>query len=135
MLKGRASMLAPLTSMCGKNEKFKWTDQLQEAFKMVKTKIANEAMLAHPDFSKLFDVHTDSSNYQLGGVISQGGKPIVFFSKKLNQAQKKYLITEKELLSITDTLKEFNYLLLGNRVAVYADHKNLTHNERKHTCD
>ena len=86
-------MLAPLTSMCGKNEKFEWTDQMQEAFEMVKTKISIEAMLAHPDFSKPFEVHTDSSNYQLGGVISQGEKPIAFFSKKLNQAQKKYPIT------------------------------------------
>ncbi len=45
--------------MCGKNEKFGCTDQMQEAFAMVKTKISNEAMLAHPDFSKPFNVHTD----------------------------------------------------------------------------
>ena len=135
MWKGRSSMLAPLTSMCGKNEKFEWTNQMQEAFKMVRAKISNEAMLVHPDFSKPFDVHMDSSDYQLGGVISQNGKPIAFFSKKLNQAQKKYPITEKELLSITETLKEFRYLLLGNRVTVYTDHTNLTHDETKHTCD
>ena len=81
MWKGRSSMLAPLTSMCGKNEKFEWTPQMQEAFELVKTKILNEAMLAHPDFSKPFNVHTDSSDYQLGGVISQGGKPIAFSAR------------------------------------------------------
>ena len=32
-------------------------------------------------------------------------------------------------------LKEFRYLLLGNRVTVYTDHKNLSHDETKHTCD
>ena len=133
MWKGRASMLAPLTNMCGKNEKLEWTDQLQEAFEMVKTKIANKAMRANPTFSRPFNVHTDSSDYQLEGVISQDGKPIAFFSKKLNQAQKKYPITEKELLSITETLKEFNYLMLGDRVTVYTDHKNLTHDETIHT--
>ena len=135
MWQGRSSVLAPLTQMCGKNEKFEWNEQMQKAFEMVKTKISNEAMLAHPDFSEPFDVHTDSSDYQLGGVISQKGKPISFFSKKLNQAQKKYPITEKELLSITETLKEFRYLLLGNRITVYTDHKNLTHDDTKHTCD
>ena len=60
---------------------------------------------------------------------------MAFFSKKLNQAQKKYPITEKELLSITETLKEFRYLLLGNKVTVHTDHKNLTHDETKYTCD
>ena len=102
---------------------------------MVKTKISNEAMLAHPDFSKPFNMHTDSSDNQLGGVISQEGKPIAFFSKKLNQAQKKYPITEKELLSVMETLKEFRYLLLGNSVTVYTDHKHLTYNDTKHTFD
>ena len=77
-------MLAPLTSMCRKNQNFEWTDQMQEAFEMVKTRISNEAMLAHADFSKPFDVHMDSSDYQLGGIVSQEGKPIAFFSKKLN---------------------------------------------------
>ena len=85
---------------------------MQEAFEMVKTRISNEAMLAHADFSKPFDVHMDSSDYQLGGIVSQEGKPIAFFSKKLNWSQKKYPITEKELLSITETLKEFNHTSL-----------------------
>ena len=71
-------------------------------------------MLAHLNFSKPFDMHTDSSAYQLGGVISQEGRPIAFVSKKLNAAQKNYPITEKELLSIVETLKEFKYLLLRN---------------------
>ena len=101
----------------------------------MKEKIANEAMLAHPDFSKHFDVHADSSAYQLGGVVSQEGRPIAFFSKKLNSAQKNYPITEKELLSIVETLKEFKYLLLGNRITVHTDHRTLTYPDTKHTCD
>ena len=92
-------------------------------------------MLAHPDFSRPFEVFTDSSDYQLGGVVRQQGKPIAFFSKKLNKAQRNYPITEKELLSIVETLKEFKYMLLGNRITVYTDHCNLTHTDTKHTCD
>ena len=33
-------------------------------------------MLAFPDFSKPFDLHTDPSDYQLGSVLSQDDKPI-----------------------------------------------------------
>ena len=92
-------------------------------------------MLVHPDFSKPFDVHTDSSGFQLGGVLSQEGKPIAFFSKKLNEVQKRYPITEWELLSIVEILKEFKYLLLGNRITIYTDHKNLTFDNTTQTCD
>ncbi len=92
-------------------------------------------MLVHPDFSKPFDVDTDSSAYQLGGVVSQGGKPIAYFSKKLNAAQKNYPITEKELLGIVETLKESKYLLLGNQITVHTDQHNLTHPDTKHMCN
>ena len=132
---GRAHMLAPLTKMCVGKAKFEWSEETQKAFNLVKEKIVAEAMLAHPNCSKPFDVHTDSSAYQLGGVVSQEGKPIVFFSKKLNSAQKNYPITEKELLSIVEMLKEFKYLLLGNCITIHTDHRYLTYPETKHTCD
>jgi hypothetical protein len=63
-------------------------------------------MLAYPDFSKPFTIHTDASHYQLGGDISQLGKPIAFYSRKLTDAQTRYTTTERELLSIVETLKE-----------------------------
>ena len=62
-------------------------------------------MLAHPDLSKPFDVHADYSAYQLGGVISQEGRHIAFFSKKLNDAQKNYLITDKDFFKYSGNTK------------------------------
>ena len=37
-------------------------------------------MLAYPDFSKEFEIHTDASHVQLGAVISQAGRPKAFYS-------------------------------------------------------
>ena len=84
-------------------------------------------MLEYPDFNAPFEIHTDASILQLGAVISQKGKPIAFYSRKMSSAQQNYTTTEKELLSIVKTLKEFTNILLGHQIMIYTDHKNLTH--------
>jgi hypothetical protein len=62
----------------------------------------------------------------LGAVITQGNRPIAFFSRKLSEAQSKYSVTKIELLAIVETLKEFQGMLWGQVIKVYTDHKNLT---------
>ena len=83
--------------------------------------------MAHPNFIKPFEIHTDASHTQLGAVIAQEGQPIAFYSRKLNPAQTRYTTTERELLAICETLKEFRNILLGYEIRVYCDHKNLTY--------
>ena len=92
-------------------------------------------MLAYPDYSLPFDIYTDASSRQLGAVITQKGKPIAFFSRKLSETQQKYSVTELELLSIVETLKEFKGMLWGQRIKVFTDHKNLMQNALGMTSD
>jgi hypothetical protein len=89
--------------------------------------ISREVLLSYPDFSKTFVIHTDASNTQLGAVISQDNRPIAFYSRKLNLAQTRYTTTERELLAIVETLKEFRNILLGQRIQIHTDHRNLTY--------
>ena len=121
----RSHILAPLAALTGKNAKWKWEKEHQEAFDQMKNVISHEVMLAYPDFKKPFTIHTDASHTQLGAVISQDNKPIAFYSRKLNDAQTRYTTTERELLSIVETFKEFRNILLGHKLIVYTDHKNL----------
>jgi hypothetical protein len=60
-----------------------------------------------------------------GAVITQGNKPIVFFSRKLTEMQQCYSVTKIELLAIVETLKEFKGMLWGQRLKVFTDNKNL----------
>ena len=113
----RSHVLAPLTTLVGesgksknsktKPKKFKWLPVHQAAFDEMKKIVSRAVTLAYPDFNKPFVIYTDASDFQLGSVITQEGKPLAFYSRKLNKAQKNYTVTEKELLSIVETLKEF----------------------------
>ena len=89
--------------------------------------IRREVLKGYPDFNAPLKIHNDASKLQLGAVISQKGKPIAFYSRKMNNSQQNYTTTEKELLSIVETLKEFRNILLGHQIKVYTDHKNLTY--------
>ena len=95
----------------------------QEVFDAIKQQLAREVMLAYPDYSLPFDIYTDASSRQLSAVITQKGKPIAFFSRKLSETQQNYSVIELELLSIVETLKEFKGMLWGQRIKVFADHK------------
>jgi hypothetical protein len=91
--------------------------------------------LAYPDFTKPFEIYTDAFTMQRGLVITQGNRPIAFFSRKLSVTQTKYSVTKIELLAIVETLKEFQGMLWEQTIKVYTDHKNLTQDALGLTSD
>jgi hypothetical protein len=125
----RSHILAPLTAASSsKNKKtFKWTDAMENAFCEMKKIMAQEALLALPDYSKPFQVFTDASGYQLGAVLQQEGKPLAYYTRKLTDTPRRYTTEERELLSIVETLKEFKGMIWGYNTQVYTDHLNLVH--------
>jgi hypothetical protein len=103
----RSEFLAPLTCLTSKDVPFQWTDIKQQVFDKIKSIVCRKVLLSYPDFNKPFHIHTDASHYQLGAVVSQDNHPIAFYSHKLQLAQVRYTTTERELLLIIETLKEF----------------------------
>ena len=88
-----SNVLAPLTSLageCGQTKTTKtkgtkkvpwhWDEVHQRAFNHAKATIAQEVVLAYPDYSKIFEIYTDASSKQLGAVITQDNRSIAFFS-------------------------------------------------------
>ena len=123
----RSHLVTPLTELTKKtNKSFKWQTKHQEAFDSLKRELARQVILAYPDFTKTFEIYTDASKYQIGAVLTQENKPNVFYSRKLTDCQTRYTVTELELLAIVETLREYRSILLGQKIVVYTDHKNLT---------
>ena len=61
-----------------------------EVFDNMKRIIAKETILFPPKIDELFDTHiVDESDRQLGGLISQDGKPFAFNSRKPKGVTKK----------------------------------------------
>ena len=122
-----SDIIAPLSELTSNKLKFKWNDEHQKIFYTVKKVIGHEYLWTYPDLNILFKMNMDVSSTCLGAVILQRGKPINFYSRKLNPTQRNYTMTERELLSILETLKESRNALLWHKIIVHTDHKNLTY--------
>jgi len=99
-----ATIAEPLSRLTRKNAPFIWTDEAQESFDKLKRALLEAGTLAypHPDIPCILD--TDASEVAVGAVLSQVidgvERPIAFYSRVLNGAQKNYCPTRRELLAV-----------------------------------
>lgn len=114
-----------------KNDKRKiaWNDDTTKAFQKCKQEIVNAARLSHPSINAPYALMTDASENCAGAVLQQHihgrWKPLGFFSKKFNEAQRKYSTYDRELLSIYMAVRHFRRMFEGRELIIYTDHKPL----------
>ena len=83
MWKRYSHILAPLIKLTGRTTKWQWTVIEQKAFEDVKCMVAQEALLAYPDYRQEFHIYAVASDYQLGGVNMQNEHPLAFYTRTL----------------------------------------------------
>jgi hypothetical protein len=130
-----AEITTPLTNLVkggvskrkGKITSVTWDDACTQAFEKLKSALANAPCLALPNFTKPFQVITDASDFAIGAILVQEGRPIAFESKKLNPAERNYHTTDRELLAVVHALTIWRCYLEGPPFTVLTDHNPLTH--------
>lgn len=116
-VKNFAKIAKPLSTLCKHDYPFIWTDNTQRSFEVLKKTLITDVVLKFPNFEEVFYVTTDASDVAIGAVLSQGDlpndRPICFFSRTLNDCQKRYSTIQKELLAIVEAIKAFRVHLYG----------------------
>jgi hypothetical protein len=66
---------------------YEWEEACNKAFETLKGILVKVSVLKLPDFDKDFEIHSDASDFAIGGVLVQEGRPVAFESKKLSETE------------------------------------------------
>ena len=127
-----SSVTAPITD-CLKLDTFQWTEAAEQAFSRLKALMTQAPVLRLPDFGKVFEVACDASGVGIGGVLSQDGHPVEFFSEKLNDVRLRYSTYDKEFYAVIQALRHWRHYLLSKEFVLFSDHEALKylHSQQK----
>ena len=123
-----SAVLTPATSKSAPSVVV-WDDARLRAFTTLKGMLCDVCALTIPSSEDVFVLNTDASGLGIGAtlnVIRDGvEKPVAFFSRQLQGAQKHYTATELEGLAVFKAIFFFDHFLYGRKFVVNTDHQAL----------
>jgi hypothetical protein len=78
-----------------------------------------------PDMEKPFSIYCDASGQELGYVLMQDDRVVVYVSQQLRKHEVNYPTHDLELAAMVHDLKIWRHYLIGKRYELYTDHKSL----------
>ncbi|XP_057754687.1 uncharacterized protein LOC130974001, partial [Arachis stenosperma] len=125
-IKDFSKIAKPLSNLLVADNPFIFDDECKHAFETLKTKLTTAPIITPPCWGLPFELMCDASNLAIGAVLGQRKEKklhvIYYASKVLNETQKNYTTTEKELLAVVYAFDKFRQYLIGSKVLVYTDH-------------
>ena len=119
----------PLYKLLEKDAKFSLDGDCQRSFEELKSYLTTTPIVRAPNWKLPFEVICNASDLSIGAVLKQReeGKPYVVYytSKTLNEAQRNYTTTEKELLEVVYALDKFHAYLVRSDIIIFTNHSAL----------
>ncbi|KYO45131.1 hypothetical protein Y1Q_0007420 [Alligator mississippiensis] len=126
-----AELTAPLMAALKgrRNGPVKWTEEMEQSFGKLKQALCEDVIMHVPNFRKTFILQTDASETAVGAVLTQEEegieRPIVYASRKLSAAERRYATIEQECLAIRWAVDHFRYYLMSREFKLVTDHASL----------
>ena len=73
-----------------------------------------------------FVVETDASDVALAATLSQGGKPVAFFSRTLSATERHHPSIEKEAATIVEATRKWRHFLCGRHFRLITDQQSVS---------
>ena len=131
-VEGYSQIALPLTELTKMTRAFEWGTAEQQAFDQLKERLTSAPILAHPDPSRQYVLNTDASGFAVAAVLSQeqadgSMRPIAYYSRKMEPAERKYDARNKELLAIVCAVDHWRCYIDGSphSTKILTDHKGL----------
>ncbi|KAL1333926.1 hypothetical protein AAHE18_11G139700 [Arachis hypogaea] len=125
-IKDFSKIAKPLSNLLAADTPFVFDTECLQAFEMLKAKLVTAPVISAPDWTLPFELMCDASDHAIGAVLGQRHDKLLhviyYASRILNDAQKNYTTTEKELLAVVYAIDKFRSYLVGSKVIVYTDH-------------
>ena len=94
------------------NTIFPLPDNIRQDFENLKAEI-EKASVVTIDHNTPLVVETDASDIAISATLNQNERPVAFFSRTLNDSEKKHSAVEKEAYAIVESLRKWRHYLLG----------------------
>jgi transposase InsO family protein len=123
-----ATVLSPLYDLLKGGVRWSWGDKEETAFEEIKRRLCDQpVVLRLPIQGVEFEISTDASDLGLGAILSQDGQVVEYASRRLNDAERNYSTTEKELLAIVWAVEKWRQYLFAHSFTVITDHRPITY--------
>jgi len=91
----------------------------------LKEKISTVPVLALPNLQRPFEIEINASDYAMGVVLMQHGKPICYQSETFNSVVVNCPTYDKELYALVHSVKKWKHYLLGKEIVIHTHHQPL----------
>ena len=124
-----SKLTLPLTRMLKKGATINMGEEEESAFLVVKEALTNAPVLAVANPRLGCRIVTDESDFALGAILlqdqGQGFQPIAYESRKLQPAELRRSVYEKEMLAVLHSLKAWRCYVEGRPIELVTDHESL----------